>query len=203
VSAITVSLAGIAGSRQASTTPNPDQLKLLYRKALASQSELYATDAKPTAHSDLSKLFDAIEREHGGRDKQAGTNGQSTSGKATGGGQQGRQNAATPDVSRSNTKANGSGSAESSGALWGQVEPCWRRMPNQSTVPVRLEVQLDENGMIAKPPKIIRPDTSVPDERRLIAEARALAAISACLPYRIQAMGSQRQFALEFRPPRS
>ncbi|HEX7761732.1 MAG TPA: hypothetical protein VF459_19655 [Caulobacteraceae bacterium] len=200
-STITVSLAGIAGSRQASTSPDEAQLQVLYRKALAEQSDLYAADQKPTAHSDLSKLFDAIEREHGGDAKQDGTTGQAKSGQQSGGGQQGKDRRLAEQASRSTSKAEGPGSAPSSGGLWGQIEPCWRRMPNQSAVPVKLEVLLDDKGMIAKPPRILRPDASVPDERRLIAEARALAAISACLPYKVAGLADDRRdFTLEFSP---
>ncbi len=200
-SAITISLAGIAGSRQASTSSDEARLQLLYRKALAEQSDLYAADQKPTAHSDLSKLFDAIEREHGGDAKQNGTNGLATSGQQSGGGQQGKNRRLAEQANPSTSKADGPGSAASSGGLWGQIEPCWRRMPNQSAVPVKLEVLLDDKGMIAKPPRILRPDASVPDERRLIAEARALAAISACLPYKVAGLADDRRdFTLDFSP---
>ncbi|HEX7761126.1 MAG TPA: hypothetical protein VF459_16590 [Caulobacteraceae bacterium] len=201
-SAITISLAGVAGSRQAQTSPDEAQLQFLYRKALAQQSELYTADQKPTEHSNLAKLFDAIEREHGGDAMQDGTNGQANSGKQTGGGQHGKDVRLTDQSNQSDSKATGPGSAASSGGLWGQIEPCWRRMPNQSAVPVKLEVQLDDKGMIAKPPRILRPDSSVPDERRLIAEARALAAISACLPYRVEALATsaQRSFTVDFSP---
>lgn len=199
-SAITISLAGITGSRQAQTSPDEARLNFLYRKALAEQSELYTSDQKPTAHSNLAKLFDAIEREHGGDTAQDGTKGAASAGSQTGGGQHGRGNRLPQETSQSDSKSDGPGSAASSGGLWGQVEPCWRRIPNQSAVPVTLNVQIDDKGMVAKPPTIVRPDASVPDQPRLIAEARALAAISACLPYRnvAQATG-QREFTLRFR----
>ncbi|MGA0601538.1 hypothetical protein ACO2Q3_12615 [Caulobacter sp. KR2-114] len=195
-SAITISLAGIAGSRQSSSASEPDRLQALYQKALSAQSDLYATDKPAPQQSNLSKLFDDIERQHAGDSQADGTNGKSDNGRETGAGQKG----AEPKPNPSRLAANGPGTAASSGALWGQVEPCWRRMPDKSQVPVRLQVQLTAKGQIARPPTILRPDSSQPDQRRLIAEARALAAIAACIPYKTADLRSDAIYTLDFSP---
>jgi len=69
------------------------------------------------------------------------------------------------------------------GELWGFLEPCWKKLPGRSLVPVTLEVTLNVQGTISTPPKIIRPPSAPVTEARLVSEARALAALSACLPY--------------------
>lgn len=87
----------------------------------------------------------------------------------------------------------------SAGELWGQVEPCWRRISGGSTVPVTLEVVLDGRGGLAGPPRILRPDGGRPSEQRLLAEARALEAIRACLPYRTAGLsGLGRRYRVGF-----
>jgi hypothetical protein len=64
---------------------------------------------------------------------------------------------------------------------------------------VSLEIEVNERGQIAVPPKIIRPDLGAPDERRLVAEARALAAVTACVPYHGDVLASaQRSFRVDF-----
>ncbi len=65
-------------------------------------------------------------------------------------------------------------------------------------MPVTLEIALDARGMIASPPKIVR-HGGIPDERRLISEARALAAITACVPYQAAAgSGARGTYKVEF-----
>lgn len=71
----------------------------------------------------------------------------------------------------------------SAGDLWGQIKPCWDQLPSVSIVSVTLVIKLDNEGRIAKPPQIVRPRGAALDERRLIAEALALAAVTACTPY--------------------
>ncbi|MFT4252063.1 MAG: hypothetical protein QM608_06235 [Caulobacter sp.] len=82
---------------------------------------------------------------------------------------------------RSSAAINGKGAG--AGGLFGFVEPCWQKLPGRSIVAVKLEVTLDSRGLIASPPKILRPDNAPPSNARLIAEARAIAALSGCLPY--------------------
>jgi len=199
-SAITVSLSGIVGSRQASASPDAERLKILYAKALQAQSDVDVTPDKTSQSQNLAKLFDNIERDHAAQDSQNGTNGKSDKGAQTGGGLQGK-NSNNAVASRSAATAVGPGMAASSGGLWGQIEPCWQQMPNRSAVPVTLQIKLDDTGRIARPPVVIRPDTTHPDQRRLIAEARALAAISACLPYHMETLRiGQRDFVVNFTP---
>jgi hypothetical protein len=199
-SAITISLAGLAGSRQASATPEQERLKILYAKALQQQSDVYASQEKPADKGSLAKLFDAIESAHGGSADKDGANGQGDAGRHNGGGMKGTT-AETDQPSESKARAVGAGTASSSGGLWGQIEPCWKQMPSKSLVPVTLQIELDDRGQIARPPQIVRPNTTAPDQRRLVAEARALAAISACLPYRMETLtGNQRDFTVSFAP---
>ena len=62
-----------------------------------------------------------------------------------------------------------------------------------------LEVTLDSKGSLAGPPRILRPEGGRPDEARLVAEAQALAAIQACLPYRaVGGAGFGRAYRLGF-----
>jgi len=67
------------------------------------------------------------------------------------------------------------------GGLWGQIEPCWRNSGARVAVPVSLEVTLDTEGRLAKPPLILRSGSST-DETRLTAEATALQVLGRCLP---------------------
>lgn len=90
-------------------------------------------------------------------------------------------------------------SASSTGALWGRIEPCWRRIAAGVRVPVTLEVALDATGGVSKPPKILRGQTARLDEERLSAEAQALSALAACLP-RGDLRYSGQVHRLEFRP---
>ena len=67
------------------------------------------------------------------------------------------------------------------GDMWGRIETCWRP---EAAVVVTLEVVIDSSGRLALPPRILRPDGARLDERRLIAEARAIQAVAACAPFR-------------------
>jgi hypothetical protein len=186
VGAIDISLAGPRGGARAAQTPSSAQLKALFRKILAQQSPVTAPDKPAPPKTSLDKLYDAIDRERALRDAPAKRAGQGQADK--GGPGASRTGVATkaPDKQGkpNNTQAaDGPGAAASSGWLWGQIQPCWSRLPQVSTVPVTLEIRLDLRGQIAKPPRILRPNTAAPDERRLISEARALAAVTACVPY--------------------
>lgn len=84
------------------------------------------------------------------------------------------------------------------GNLWGQIEPCWRNLGGRVAVPVSLQVTLDANGHLARPPVILRGNAAL-DERRLTAEAAALQALGACLP-RGDPRLSGRIYRLDFPP---
>lgn len=91
-----------------------------------------------------------------------------------------------------------SGATASSGALFGQIEPCWRKQPGVSRALVKLELILSGDGRLAAPPKIIRTADMVLDERQFSAEARALNALKDCLPLRRGAATGAQE--VEFRP---
>lgn len=86
-----------------------------------------------------------------------------------------------PSTKSASTTAGASSEAGSIAGLWGRIEPCWRARSGRAAVPVRLEVAIDARGQLAKPPVILRGNAAV-DERRLTAEADALAALGSCLP---------------------
>lgn len=197
IDAVTISLASLAGG-EAGARPRDEnqQLAFLYRKVLAADTELSASDRRQPPHEDLQKLLDAIDNAAG------------PSGAATG---HERSDVGSEDLQAANSKgrtrlgkpdraapADGPGTAPTSGALWGEIEPCWRRLPGVSAVPVTLEITLDASGRIARPPRIDRPTKSRPDEQRLLSEARALAALAACVPYRaVETLGT-RDFSIHF-----
>jgi hypothetical protein len=150
------------------------QLDNMVERLRTASSDLYITEPEPSRpRGDLAALFDAP-ASGGGKGREG-----------TGGGLAGRRDdggdkARTSLASALGQEADGEGAA---GALWGQVQRCWSRLPGRSTVPVTLEVVLTGDGRLAKPPRIIRPGNGRPEEVRLVAEARALEAITACLPY--------------------
>jgi hypothetical protein len=201
VSPITISLEGLRGARQ--TTPDPDtaRLALLYHQVLAQESELTTDDATPRRHASLQALFDAIEREHGGGDAADGA-GRAREGRDrdfTDRSQRARLAALDAEYAHAGP-AQGRGDAASTGPLWGQIKPCWDRLPDRSTVDVTLVVSLNARGMIATPPTILRPTPAPPDQRRLISEARALAALAACVPYQTVDFAGPHRFRIEFSP---
>lgn len=87
--------------------------------------------------------------------------------------------------------------SESTGALWGAIEPCWRNLGVRGRVPVVLEVALNATGDLRRPPRIVRDPAALLTEPRLQAEATALAAIAACAP-RGDLRLSNRVIRLEF-----
>ena len=85
----------------------------------------------------------------------------------------------------------------SSGALWGAIEPCWRRMSVSAQVPVTIEVTLDGRGLVKGTPRVLRSEIALLNEPRLKSEANALAALATCLPKRNAAFAGKTQ-RLEF-----
>ncbi|KRA57816.1 hypothetical protein ASD79_16005 [Caulobacter sp. Root655] len=147
------------------------------------QPEVVIASATTPQKPSLGALFDAVRRDRAARDAAASGKSDRDDG---GRGADARAPDAKPlDKAGPRSSANSDVKASAgSGSLWGFLEPCWRKLPGRSTVPVTLEVVLDARGMIATPPKIVRPSGAAPDEARLVAEARALAALGGCLPYR-------------------
>jgi hypothetical protein len=127
-------------------------------------------------------LFDAVERERAARD--AGSSGKSDRDHGGQGADASAPEAKAMDKAGPRARADNPTKASSgAGSLWGFLEPCWKKLPGRSVVPVTLEIALDARGMISTPPRIVRPSNAAPTEARLIAEARALAALGGCLPY--------------------
>jgi hypothetical protein len=196
---VTISLASLAGGRGPASDPQAQQLALLYRKVLAAQAEVSAVDRPQTPSQNLQSLLDDIDRaagSQGSADSSAQSQGQSPDGRAP------TSNAANHQRvgdHASAAAAEGPGVAASSGGIWGQIEPCWRGLPDVSRVPVTLQITLDDKGRVSKPPQIIRPPAAMPDEKRLISEARALTAIAGCVPYHsADFLAGQRQFTVQF-----
>lgn len=106
-----------------------------------------------------------------------------------------------PSVGHSNlehgAKDAGEGKDASTGALWGQIAPCWRGLGAKASVAVRLEVSLDGAGRLREPPKILRTADARLDDLRLRAEERALAALAACMPRNDVRFGG-RTYSLDF-----
>lgn len=196
VNAIPISLAGIRGPGQSQDAQSAEAMNALFLKIRAAQTGIAAQDEqKAQPKSDLDKLFDVV-RDHAA-EKGGGQSDVDQGGKGA------KANAAAADAKDKRGPENvpdraGSGSAASSGSLWGQIKPCWDQLPPVSTVPVTLEINLDARGLIATPPKIVR-SGGAPDERRLISEARALAAITACVPYhQVAGVEGARSFKVDF-----
>lgn len=184
---VAIELSGRASEEQ----PDPAQeqsaqiAQLLTRLRQADPEIAIPVTQTTQPRSSARSLFEAVEaartrqsrgdQQGEGRGKGQEDRGGEGAGRETG---QAAKPAAGPR-SASPTKGKGAGG----GGLFGFVEPCWKKLPGRSTVPVQLEVTLDHRGLISTPPRIVRPQGGPPSEARLIAEARAIAALSACLPY--------------------
>ena len=200
---INVSLAGLAGSvsssRQAHSAEQrqDSQMDALFRKLTSSNAPnaLPASAAPPANRSKLMDLFaphdpDTPASNPKQADNQRGDGGQGSE-HGDGKGAAHATDTKTAEIGR------GDG-APSGGAFPSQVDRCWRGLPGRSALPVVLEVTLSGSGLIATPPKIIRPAGAVLDEKRLISEERAIRALATCVPY-LGADGRERSFRLNFR----
>lgn len=194
--AISVSLAGregAAGGQPGAETRDPpaetDRMDQMARRLRAERSDLFASETEPARpRGGLSALFRSI--------GQLSAQGRQGDGDRTAGRSDARGDAArTASASRAGAPDPDDGSR----GLWGQVEPCWRKLAPKGGVPVTLKVTLDDRGRLAAPPKILRPPVGRPDEQRLLSEALALQAIQACLPYRVgDSAAPDREYQLAF-----
>jgi hypothetical protein len=200
---VPVSLAGMPGDGGATSMPERD-LEVLLTRLRTDNSDVVVEPARMAAKpkTSLDQLFDELDRAHGVKRGTSGSGGHAKDDKDG----KGIGQAGTADASK-DRKADPSkmkrdevkGAAASSGGLWGQIEPCWRKLPNRSPVPVTLEIALSPEGRIATPPKIIRPSAETPSDSRLISEARALEAVTGCVPYHGADLASNRRvFRVEF-----
>ncbi|MBS0297121.1 MAG: hypothetical protein JSR45_12485 [Proteobacteria bacterium] len=199
---VNVSLAGLAGSlsssRQSHTAAQrqDDQMDALFRKLTSAQTPnpLPAAAERRPNGSKLMDLFspqpqDAPSSDAKPADDQRGDGGQGSD-HGDGKGAAHAAQTKTAEIGR------GDG-APSGGAFPSQVDRCWRALPGHSAVPVVLEVTLSGAGLIATPPRIVRPAGAVLDEKRLISEERAIRALASCVPYR-GAMSGDQTFRLSF-----
>ncbi|WP_155847420.1 hypothetical protein [Asticcacaulis sp. AC402] len=67
--------------------------------------------------------------------------------------------------------------------LWAAIAPCWRKIVDEHTVPVTLEVTFSSGGALAEPPVIMRGDASANDPGRLVSESKAIQALAECSAY--------------------
>lgn len=72
--------------------------------------------------------------------------------------------------------------AAGSGGLWSVIEPCWKRQRTPLNAHARIVVKLDMMGRLAEPPQVIRTDDMRLDRDQMLAEDRAFAALTMCLP---------------------
>lgn len=177
--ALQVSLGGDEGAAAGQVSQAADQTQMTEIEALAARLRNVAPDGlvleRPgeRPRSSLSDLFGALGAGAG--------QGQTGEGKTASG-----QGGAAADQQRAMASRQGDqGDASSAGSLWGQIEPCWRRLSPPANGPaVTLEISLNGQGALSRPPRIVRSSGGAPQESQLLAEARALSAIQACLPYK-------------------
>jgi hypothetical protein len=178
---------------------------VLYRQIRDEQSPLTSTTEKRDPDRTSSKdLLDAVDDQHPTKA------GEQASGKAnidrggTGSDLTGSKTDQTDKQPKGPSQASsGAGGRGSPGGLWGQIKPCWDKL-GAAAVPVSLEIVLDRNGKIATPPRIIRPNAAAPDVKRLLSEARALAAVAACMPYHGSVSANATTvFRVDFTPHRT
>jgi hypothetical protein len=205
--AIVVALAGLSGRASVSQsrpktpeTQQDDRMQDLFKRLTQEDPRGASNGQGPTA-KDASKLLDDVdapaeERAHKQSDSRERGDGGSGSNK---GDSRGTETRAAPVK----TAEIGGDGAPSAGSFQGEVEHCWKRLPGFSDVPVNLEVALNDRGLIARPPKILRPPAAVLDERRLISEERAIRALATCVPYRARLVpGTEQVFRLDFHRSR-
>lgn len=71
--------------------------------------------------------------------------------------------------------------------LWAAIAPCWRRIADSETLPVNLTVSFAGNGMLAKPPEIMRKAEDASNARALRSESLAITALAECGVYQMAA----------------
>ena len=67
--------------------------------------------------------------------------------------------------------------------LWAAIAPCWKKVADDSTLPVTLDVTFGADGGLALPPVIERDPTAALDSQVLVSESRAIQALAACGVY--------------------
>jgi hypothetical protein len=198
-----VSLEGLDGSalpfargRKSTEQKQDDRMDDLFRKLTSNDPQPQTAAVKPPGNSNLRDLFGPQPQDPqkpDPKDKQAdrGDGGRGANhGDAKG-------SETRPEAVKTADTGGGDGQP-AAGSFPGMVERCWRNLPGRSSAPVTLEVTLNEAGLIATPPKILRPAGASLNEGRLISEERAIRALAGCVPYR-GALRDGRTFRLNFR----
>ncbi|ESQ90229.1 hypothetical protein ABAC460_10800 [Asticcacaulis sp. AC460] len=80
--------------------------------------------------------------------------------------------------------------------LWAAIAPCWRKVLDEHTVPVTLEVTFSAGGGLAEPPVILRGEASASDPKRLVSESKAIQALAECGAYPMA--GGQSHVSINF-----
>lgn len=208
---MTISLESLQGMRRTAPRADPEteRLNVLFHQYLDRPDAIIVDNTPPKPRSQLQAIYDALTHKGSQENGEAG-NGHAALGSGHDLSPQAKRAnlaaldgpvAETPGVGGDTGTANrrGASAAAGGGGLWGQVEWCWAKLPMRSPVLVTLVVRLDAKGGIVAPPTIIRPSGAYPDRARLIAEAKALAALVGCVPYRTEGLGaSQATFTINF-----
>ncbi|ATQ43431.1 hypothetical protein [Caulobacter mirabilis] len=184
--AMEVSLGGNEGAAAGRVSDAVDDAKVVEIEALAARLRNVAPEglvlerSGERPRSSLSELFNTLGAGSGQGRRGEGETATGRSGVA-----------AEADRAMASQRGDG-GSASSAGDLWGQIEPCWRRLSPPAAAPtVTLELVLNGGGGLARPPRIVRAEAGAPPETQLLAEARALTAIQTCLPYKAAGLPGQ------------
>lgn len=202
--AVEITLSGFEGATApAASSAQQSELEGLFQRVRAMQSDLNAQDRPAEQRSDLAALFDEIGQEHARTAKSAAGQAQTDAAGRRGAGVDRTGEEAKDGATSAAARSGEHNQDASSGDLWGQIEPCWRKMPENSTVPVTLDVTLNDRGALAVPPRIIRPMAAALTDQRLVAEARAVAAVAACAPLQTPLSGEKRTFRIVFMPTAS
>lgn len=101
------------------------------------------------------------------------------------------QNATARPAQASAARQGGEGQGGTSSGtfddLWAAIAPCWRRIADSETLPVNLTVSFAGNGMLAKPPEIMRQTEDASNAKALRSESLAIAALAECGAYQMAA----------------
>lgn len=189
-----VSLAGLAhDDPEGAQAAQAAEMQELLKQLRQIQTDAAIPVPPPTRQQSLDDLFKAVETERAdrarGQSPPSGRSDQDAGGRGADPAAPDRASKPRPGPT-SQAARNPTPSSAGAGDLWGFLEPCWKKLPGRSLVPVTLEVTLNAQGTISVPPRIVRPDGAPITDARLISEARALAALGACLPYKGKGLGA-------------
>ena len=96
-------------------------------------------------------------------------------------------NSAHQSAARQGGEGQGGTSSGTFDDLWAAIAPCWRRVADTETLPVNLTVSFAGNGMLAKPPEIVRAAEDSSNAKALRSESLAITALAECGAYQMAA----------------